>query len=148
MTPAKLYAMICENAKKRFSDFELPESQMRLKCLQSAPLKSSLLRDLCKVVGIQIVSREARKEFALTNNLKQLQDHYSDLIKPEAPKQRKGKVVQQVTSVLVSEEDLLSMYSYLPFSCADISKLFPVVKCTREMRGNGSMEIKKMIQSG
>jgi len=40
------------------------------------------------------------------------------------------------------------MYSYLPFSCEDISKLFPVVKCTREMRGNGSLEIKKMIQSG
>ena len=70
MTPARLYAMICEHAKKRFTDYELPESQFNLKVLKSAPLKSSLLRDLCKVVGIQIVNREAKKEFALTNNLR------------------------------------------------------------------------------
>lgn len=51
LTPAKLYEQIKKWAETRFQH-TLPEDQRKLKCLQSVGLKSALLRDLCKSIGL------------------------------------------------------------------------------------------------
>lgn len=73
-------------------------------------MKSALLRDICKAVGIQIIRRDCKKEFALVNNLKQLVEVHSAAMadKQEKPKTKRGKV-EEVKAV-VTEEDLLSSY--------------------------------------
>jgi hypothetical protein len=51
ITPKSLYAEVKEIAKARF-DVDLPNDQKKLLCLQSVHSKTSLLRDICKTIGV------------------------------------------------------------------------------------------------
>ena len=48
---------------------ELPAEQKKLGCLQTVNYKTALMRDLCKVIGVQLVCDE-RKQYLLGNKIK------------------------------------------------------------------------------
>jgi hypothetical protein len=52
LTPAQLYAQIREIAEARFNH-QLPE-QKKLGCLGSTFHKASLMRDICRAIGVQL----------------------------------------------------------------------------------------------
>ena len=72
LTPNQLFEELREVATKRFN-FELPD-QKKLQCLQTALQKQSLLRDICKCLGVQIKGRS----FMLSNNIKQAVSFFND----------------------------------------------------------------------
>mmetsp|Transcript_1191 Transcript_1191/g.1573 ORF Transcript_1191/g.1573 Transcript_1191/m.1573 type:complete len:124 (-) Transcript_1191:1386-1757(-) len=68
ITPRQIYEQVKEIAKCKF-DFELPVEQKKLSCMQSVHSKSSLMRDLCLALGVQLVADPTRKLF-LGNKIK------------------------------------------------------------------------------
>ena len=52
--PKELYEQIKSLAEKRYSYKQLPESLAKIKCLSSKNNKFSVLRDLCKSVGLKL----------------------------------------------------------------------------------------------
>lgn len=77
-TPAQLYAQIREIAVARF-DHQLPE-QKKLACLSSTFNKASLLRDLCRALGVQLKAQP----YMLSNNIKQIVAYQNDLAQKAA----------------------------------------------------------------
>jgi len=73
LTPAQLYTEMREIAKVRFG-CDLPE-QKKLACLASSLQKASLLRDICRSIGVQLKAQP----YTLTNNAKQVATHHNDL---------------------------------------------------------------------
>jgi len=53
VTPREIYEQVKEIAKVKFGH-ELPSEQKKLGCLQSIPYKTALLRDICKILGVQL----------------------------------------------------------------------------------------------
>ena len=98
-TPKDLYTEMREIAKQRFG-FELPNDMKRLLCLQSINNKTSLLRDLCKSLGVKL-EYNPKHEFLLGNKTKQIVAYYNDQAAKQreqanAGKQNKKKGAQQV----------------------------------------------------
>lgn len=117
LTPAQLYAQIREIAEARFG-YQLPE-QKKLACLGSTFQKASLMRDLCRAIGVQLKSQN----YMLTNNVKQIAAYHNE----EAQKQVAAlKKKPQVTYLY--ENDITADYKYLPFQPSDVTKIFPVLK--------------------
>jgi hypothetical protein len=54
MTPEELFAEIRKIAATRFG-YTIPDKLEELVCLQTVNNKTSLLRDVCKTIGIQLV---------------------------------------------------------------------------------------------
>ena len=68
ITPREIYEQVKEIAKAKFGH-ELPAEQKKLSCLQTVHSKTSLMRDLCRTLGIQLVADPSRKLF-LGNKIK------------------------------------------------------------------------------
>lgn len=117
-TPKSIYEQIKQVAQARFNH-ELPEMK-KLVCLASTSNKLSLLRNLCKAIGIQINAQD--KAYQLNNNIKQVLAHHNALIEEANSKTKKSK------ASLLSEQDLYTDYKYLPFQANDITSMYPVVK--------------------
>ena len=82
VTPEELFAEIRKIASTRFA-YTIPEKIDDLVCLQTVNNKTSLLRDLCKAVGIQLVD-EGKREFLLSNSLEQVLAHYNQVQQDES----------------------------------------------------------------
>ena len=74
LTPDELYQEIRNIAQIRFG-FSIPEDLKEFACLQSINYKTSLLRDLCKCIGVQLLDEEKR-EYLLGNSIEQITAHY------------------------------------------------------------------------
>jgi len=57
--------------------FELPADQKNLKCLRSVFMKTALLRDLCRRMGVQLLQRESKSGFMLGNDMKDLKTFFN-----------------------------------------------------------------------
>ena len=71
-TPKSLYQQIRTIAEKRYGYQILPKKQVQLKCLESDTNKMSLLRDICKSIGLTLNFRNASNEvkaLILTNDM-------------------------------------------------------------------------------
>jgi hypothetical protein len=78
LTPQQLYEKIVNMCQIKFN-FALNADQKQLKCLRSTFLKSALLRDLCKAIGVQILQKDSKSGFVLGNDLKEIQAHHNEL---------------------------------------------------------------------
>lgn len=126
ITPKELYDQIKEVASGRFG-YQIPE-QKKLNALSTPNQKTSLLRDLCLKVGVQLRYDEERT-LVLGNNFKHLQAYYTSKLDQNQSNDKKAKKgAQKDKQVLISEQEIVSNYKYLPFQSNDISKLFGVVK--------------------
>lgn len=74
------------------------------------------MRDLCKVLGVQLVVDE-RKKYLLGNKIKPIIAYYNEALQnetnsKESNKRNKKTAVPQQT---LTEQDVLSDYKYMPF---------------------------------
>lgn len=123
VTPAQLYDQIKEIAQARFGH-KLPE-QKKLGCLSSTFQKASLLRDLCKAIGVQLKAQP----YMLSNNCKQVAAYHNELAQKAAQNvapQNKKKAMNSVP--VLTEQDIIQNYKYLPFQADDVLKMYPVLK--------------------
>ena len=81
LTPREVYDQIKEIAKVKFGH-ELPAEQKKLGCLQKVNYKTALLRDLCKVIGIQIVF-DQQKKLILGNKIKPIVNSINEQLQHE-----------------------------------------------------------------
>mmetsp|Transcript_9417 Transcript_9417/g.14410 ORF Transcript_9417/g.14410 Transcript_9417/m.14410 type:complete len:416 (-) Transcript_9417:1117-2364(-) len=79
ISPKKLYAEIKTIAEKRYSYTLLPKKQAKLRCLETPANKMSLLRDVCKAVGVvlRMKSSEQYKEMILENDTTKMKEAIS-----------------------------------------------------------------------
>lgn len=125
ITPREIYEQVKEIARIKF-DYELPAEQKKLGCLQSVHYKTALMRELCKVIGVQITLDESRK-LLLGNKIKPIVACINDTLQQEAAASNQNKKKKVVVPTL-TEQEVLSDYKYLPFQSRDINKLFANVK--------------------
>ena len=81
LTPRDIYEKIKEIASGKYG-FDLPAEQKKLSCLQSVSNKTALLRDLCKVIGVQI-GCDQKKKFLLGNKIKPIVAYINEQIQQE-----------------------------------------------------------------
>ena len=81
ITPREIYEQVKEIARAKFGH-ELPAEQKKLSCLQGVSTKTSLMRDLCRVLGIQLVADSSRKMF-LGNKIKAIVNCINESIATE-----------------------------------------------------------------
>lgn len=67
MKPAEIYEQIVKLAEKRYSYKKLPDTLTKLKCLSSPGNKFSVLRDLCRQIGLKL-NLHSDKELVLEND--------------------------------------------------------------------------------
>ena len=65
--PAEIYKQVVSLAEKRYSFKLLPDSLTKLKCLSTPGNKFSVLRDLCRCVGLKL-NLHSDKELILEND--------------------------------------------------------------------------------
>ena len=85
ITPRQIYDEIKEIARIKF-DHVLPNEQKKLGCLSTVHYKTALMRDLCKLLGVQLVADE-RKKFLLGNKIKPIITYLNEVIQSEAAKE-------------------------------------------------------------
>ena len=85
ITPRQIYDEIKEIASVKFN-YTLPNEQKKLGCLSTVHYKTALMRDLCKVLGVQLVADE-RKSFLLGNKIKPIVTYLNDAAQSEANKE-------------------------------------------------------------
>lgn len=122
MTPRQIYEEIKVIAKARFQ--HSLSDQKKLNCLKNVNNKTSLLRDICLIIGLKLSVSESRA-FVLSNNIKAVLQVWS---KREETSQNSKKKKTNAPVALIDEATILSNYKYLPFQVEDISSMVPVVK--------------------
>lgn len=120
LTPKELFVQIREIAKARFGfDLGQPEAISSL----STPLcKQSLLRDLCRCLGVQLQA----KPYMLSNNVKHAAAFHTE--QAQAKQQQVSFKNKKAQVAAVTEAEVVLSYHYLPFNHEDVLRLFPVTK--------------------
>lgn len=119
ITPREIYEQVKEIARVKFGH-ELPGEQKKLACLQTVHSKTALLRDLCKCLGVQLVV-DQNKKLLLGNKIKPIVACINEAIQQEMTSAAQNKRKKQTQAVQVlTEQQILSEYKYLPFQAKDI----------------------------
>lgn len=106
-------------AEKRYSYKMLPDSLTKLKCLSTPGNKFSLLRDLCRSIGLKL-NLHSDNGLVLDNDSTKLRQLISAKIQhqrstaSQKQQQKRKQSNQQQPPQLVSDEELYK-YSNMPF---------------------------------
>jgi len=76
ITPRQVYDEIKEIARVKFGH-ELPAEQKKIACLSTVNYKQAFMRDLCKVLGVQLVVDE-KKRYLLGNKIKPIVSYINE----------------------------------------------------------------------
>lgn len=117
MKPKELYNQIKTIATKRYG-YKLPGSQIDLLCLQSQNNKTSILRDLCLSLGINLNHNEDKDYFLMNERqylLNKIHQQELELELKQASSKAQQKKASKKENQKMDEQKYLGDYRYLPF---------------------------------
>ena len=130
LQPKQLYQSIKTLAEARYQYKLLPKKMGQLKCLETENNKVSLLRDVCRSIGLTLNLKGLNNEvnsFILTNDTDKLRQSMSAQVhKAKISGQKKQKKGSANVPQLSDEELFVS--ENLPFKPSDIADFYPILK--------------------